>query len=277
MAHHETRAGGRLAKDLAAVWDRVKSLFTLYDLFAIAVVYMVFGHFSENLTDSLWLRVGDRILVPVFLIPVGYNVGRRLDWKLTGGAVLVAALRLFMFHHWLPAIPAGGLTILVTIVVARLVIDPLMTFALKSRWHFWGVNLVFAAAAPFTHSHVAEYGTLGIMMAMAGWLSRGRAEVPKDLVDVREYFMLLFAYYVAFNQSLYGFSPVQAVCMTLGTAVSFALLYDLRRLLLNSRQRKTSDGVSRAVRFVGGNSLEIYTLHMIVYYGIYYYALGVAG
>ena len=265
-----------LVKHVRTFWDRFTSALTLYDLFAIAVVYMCFGHYAENLTDSLWLRVGDRILVPVFLIPVGYNVSRRLDVRLAGGAALVAALRLFMFHHWLPALPVGGVTILVTIVAARIAIDPLMNFALKSRWHFWGLNLVFATAAPFTHSHVAEYGTLGLMLAMAGWLSRSRAEIPKGLVDLREYFMLLFVYYIAFNQSLYGFSLVQALVMAAGTAPVFALLYDLRRLLLNARRRKTNDAVSRVVRFTGANSLEIYTIHMIVYYAVFYYALGTA-
>ncbi|TAL30325.1 MAG: hypothetical protein EPN97_12955 [Alphaproteobacteria bacterium] len=266
----------RTAAYLKSFFDRVEDNLTAYGLFAIAVLWMVAGHFSENLTESLWLRVTDRILLPVFLIPIGYNAGRRVDWKLAGGAVLVSSLRWFMFHRWLPALSMGYVTILVTIVITRLVLEPLMEFALKSRARFWGASLALAGLAPFTHSHVCEYGTLGILMAMAGWLSRNRGQEPKPPVEPSEFFLLVYFYYIAFNQSLYEFSAPQLAVTAAGTAVVFRLLWDFRRLLLNSLRSKPADIVARVARFTGGNSLEIYTLHMIAYYGIYYYALGVA-
>jgi hypothetical protein len=271
------RKGTSLPSMARALFERIEKALTAYDLFAITVTYMVFGHYAENFTDSLWLRVGDRILVPVFLIPIGYNVGRKLDWKLICGALLVAGMRWFMFQHWLKPLPMGGETILVTIVVTRLILPLLMDFVLQSRWRFWSANLVLAALAPWTHGHISEYGTLGVILAMAGWLSRARSEIPRGIVDVREYFVLAFFYYIAFNQSLYGLSPVQLAVTAAGTALAFGLLYDFRKLIQNSLKRKSKDAVSKICRFVGGNSLEIYTLHMIVYYGVFYYALSVPG
>jgi hypothetical protein len=278
IAGNEGGFPGRvLAGRLTSLVDRIESALTPYDLFAIAVVYMVFAHFAESFVDKLWLRTGDRILVPVFLISVGYNVGRKIEWRILTGAVVVSFLRWFMFYHWLKPIPPGAYSVLVTIVACRLVIEPLMGFALKSRMHFWGVNLALAALAYYTNEHVALYGTLGLMMAMAGWMARSREEIPKNIVRVEDYFVLVFCFYIAFNQWYFHFSALQLGLITAGTALVFRLLYDMRRLLRNSLQRKPKDAVGRIVRFVGANSLEIYTFHMILYYGIYYYALSVPG
>ena len=261
-----------LATHASRLLDRIEASVTPYDLFAICVTYMVFGHLAENLVDKTWLRTGDRILVPIFLISVGYNVGRKVDWKLATLAVLVSFMRWFMIHHWLRPLAPGAFSVLVTIVATRLMIEPLMRFALKSRFHFWGVNIVLAALAPYTNSHVAAYGTLGVLLAMAGWMARSRDEVPAKVVNVGWYFVALFCYYVAFNMSLVGFSALQLGLVIAGGALVFRLLYDMRRLLRTSLRRKQTDLVGRVCRFVGSNSLEIYALHMFVYYAIYYYA-----
>lgn len=279
MAHHHSKGrgatGALLTARVAVLMERIEASLTPYDLFAIAVVYMVFAHFSENIFSMHWLRTGDRILVPIFLISIGYNVGRKVDWKLIGCAAVVSGMRWFMFERWMPQLPLGAFSVLVTIVATRLVIEPLMQFALRSRMHFWGVNIALLALSPWTGEHISAYGTLGIMMAMAGWLARCRHEIPKNIVNADEYFMLVFCCHVALNQLSFGFSALQLACIVLGGGFVFRLLYDMRRLLQTSLRRKPRDSISKICRFVGGNSLEIYTLHMIAYYALYYYAFSV--
>ena len=260
---------------LEAMLDRIEASVTLYDLFAIAVLYMIFGHFGESFADKLWLRTGDRILVPVFLISIGYNVGRKVDWRLLAGAAIVAFLRWFMYHHWLPALSSFPANVLVTIIAIRFFIDPLMHFALASKWRFWSVTIAMMAFAHLTNEHVALYGTLGVLLAMAGWLARSRNDIPKGIVNVEAYFIFVFCFYIAFNEWRFGFSALQLSCIVAGTALVFRLLYDMRKILSHSLRRKPDDLITKICRFVGRNSLEIYTLHMIVYYGIFYYAFSV--
>jgi hypothetical protein len=267
---HKGAVFGRI-KALAA---RTESGITAYDLFAAGVAAMALGRLASTFDiDSDALKLPLRILLPVFMIPIGYNVGRRVEWRIVACALSIILARWLLFNEWYSP-PLGNFPVnfLVTIIVTRIFIEPLMALALKTRVHFWLASLALVALAPPLHSHVAEYGTLGTLMAMCGWLARNREEAQK-IVDVRDFFILVCFYYLAFNQSLYQFGPLSFAVMAGGTAWVFRLCYNFRALLLNSIRRRPADPVAKISHFMGRNSLELYTLFVLVSYGLFYYGI----
>lgn len=265
-----------IAERLNAGLGRLEKHITAYDLFAIGVVAMGLGRLASTFEiDSDLLKIPLRALMPVFMVLIGYNVGRRfIDWRILGCAVIIIVARALLFNVWFwPSLGHFPLNFLVTIVVTRAIIEPLMAFAMKTRVHFWLTVLALAAAAPWTHIHLMEYGTLGVLMAMCGWLARNRAQLPSGAVDVRDFFIIVLFFYLAFCQAIYAFSPPSFVAMAAGTALVFRFCYNFRVLLLASLKRKPKDLVERACYFMGRNSLEIYTLMVIVSYLAFYRAI----
>ncbi len=264
-----------MVKKLGALLLRFENTITAYDLFAAGVIAMGLGRLDKTFGfDCLALELPLRILLPVFMIPVGYNVGRRVDWRIIFCTASIIFTRWLLFNHWYqPHLGNFPMTFLVMIVIARLVIEPLMAFALSSKARFWITNIVIAALVPALNHTFVEYGTLGLLMAMVHWLTRNREQVPKDIVDVREYFYILLLYYLAINQTIYQFTAVPFLIMALGAAGVFRLCYNLRALLMNSLRRKPVDAIGKICRFTGANSLELFTLFVLVSYVLFYYTL----
>jgi hypothetical protein len=264
-----------MAINLKVLFSRLENSITAYDLFAAGVVAMGIGRLAKTFgIDSLALELPLRILLPVFMIPVGYNVGRRVDWRIVACAASIIFTRWLFFNHWYyPPLGNVPLTFLVMIIIARAVIEPLMAFALRGKIHFWAVSITLAALVPWLHHHFVEYGSLGLLLAMCGWLARNRGQETAKIVDVREYFVLVLAYYLAINQSIYQFTIPSFLIVAAGAGYVFYLCYNFKSLLLNSLRRRPADIVSKTCHYVGRNSLELYTLFVLVSYVLFYYTL----
>ncbi len=87
---------------------------------------------------------------------------------------------------------------LATIIALRFIIDPVMTFALKSKLRFWGLNAGLLVVSTFT-SIFLEYGSLALIMAMAGWISRNRDETPAHIVKPADYFCFTGGAFIIFT------------------------------------------------------------------------------
>jgi len=132
------------------ILERIKNNLTAYQLFAITVVGMIIGHLAFYFfPDHSWLRVHDRILVPVFLVSVGYNAGHKLSELLIIGALLVTGLHYLVFGDIF-------VTVLGTIVLVRYLIEPLAEHIFKSKEVFWITNLILIVLYPLSSSFV-EY------------------------------------------------------------------------------------------------------------------------
>lgn len=237
----------------------IRSQLTTYDLFALAVVSMLVGHVQTFFFfDALWLRVADRMLVPIFLVAVGYNIGGRIGAGLWIAALAVVIARWQLMGHTLPA------NFLCTIIVLRLIIAPVTDFMLKSKAHFWLSNAAFILLI-WPTDRVLDYGTLGLMMAVAGRLKKDEFHVPKQIVEVKSYFVFVYLVYVLWITLMSTLSLPQIILIAAGAGVTMCLLYDFRQLILNAIARKPKDVIERICHFLGHKSLEIYAIHVILY------------
>ena len=270
-----TIKGGPLVAALLRLRAGIESSLTSYDLFAAAIISVLWSHtaimFSLDFHNG-WAHVIDRMLLPVFIVSVGYNA-RPLDKGLLACAAAILCWRWFLFHGIWPHMSFVPMTILVNFALSRAALEPLMDFAVKSKIHFWGVNAALVLLIPWTHSYITEYGTLCLLLMMAGWLARNRAEIPEGLVSPREYFFFVFVIYIAVNQALFVFTLPQLAIAALGTGYVFTLLYNFRPFILNGLKRRPKDAVEKLCAFLGHKSLLIYTAHTFIFYALFHSAI----
>lgn len=251
---------------LASLGSFIKKNLTSYDLFAIAVVNMVASHFFFLfMREDLWLRIPDRVTVLVFLLTIGYNSSRKSDIGLWVGAAITS----LTFHL---ALGLNWLTILGTIVLLRLMIEPIMAFLLQSKKRFWAFNIMFLILAPFTNFWM-EYGTMAIILAMAGWINRNRDEAEK-IVSPKLYYIFACITYILFTELIFPFNLIEFTVLAFGCAFMFWLMYDFRALIMNAVTRRPKDPVSKLVSFIGHKGMEIYVIHLVILMAIYYYFVG---
>jgi hypothetical protein len=231
-----------------------------YDLFALTVIFMIIGHADSYLGgNNIWWRVPDRIVIPVFLISIGYNSAQKTNRILLVGAIVMT------FSNWL----LKGwirLDILAMIILLRYIIDPVMEWALKSKARFYGLNLLLLASYPLTNPY-GEYGTLSLLMAMAGWINRNRSEVPPDIIKPYQHFIFSYICLLACTaiDPTFRLSVMQFFVIAAGMAWVMYLLYNFRQLLLNSIAARPKDRIEKLCSFIGHKSLEIYMINSLAF------------
>ncbi len=238
--------------------DSFKKNLTAYDLFAFTVVIMIWGHIAYYLIpDENIFRVPDRIMVPVFLISVGYNTGRGFNNFLLIGAIILTGM------NWI-ILGEVYVDILGTFIIVRALINPVMEFALKSKAAFWGTYVALILLFPLTDPYV-EYGTLAVLMAMAGWVNRNRCEVSETITKPSTFFLCVYIAFLACTQFNFNLSMSELFITGIGSALIFYILYDFKMLLLNSIRRRPKDIIEKFCSFLGHKSLEIYVIHMVIF------------
>lgn len=232
---------------------------TAYDLFALTVASMILGHmiafFYGN--EPVLLRIPDRIMLPVFLVSIGFNAGKkpgRVIW--VGGAVI------FFCHYYLTGVVIFHIPILILIILYT--IEPLMRVLLKSKFWFWaGSFLIFLLS--YHSLFISDVGTMSLLFAMAGWLNVNRSVVPQDVVKPWHFFVFCYFLYSVFVRFELTFNFTEAVVFQIGSAFVFWLLYDFRRILLNSLRRRPRDVIEKLCHFMGHRSMEIYVVQQIFF------------
>jgi len=238
---------------------------TAYDLLALTVVLMIFGHIIHFFTpDLLWLRVPDRIMVPIFILLIGFNSGHKFGWLVWAGAITLTVLH-YVIHEDL------HINILGTFILIKFLLEPLVKFILKDKFLFWATNICIAVSSPLIEFFL-EYGAIGFTLAIAGWLNRNREETS-EIVSSSDFFIFAWISYVIYTFLTFGFSGPQTSIILLGAGISMWLLYNFNDLLMNSIRRRPKDIIEKTVRFIGRKSLEIYIVHVVLFQIIYYLAV----
>ena len=238
----------------------VKGGMRAYDLFALTVTLMIVGHADAYLANNeAWWHVPDRIVIPVFLVSIGYNSGRKHSRLLWIGAILMTCSN-WILKRWI------RLDILAMIILLRFIIGPVMNWAMKSRLRFLVLNLALLLLYPLTNRY-GEYGSLGLIMAIAGWLNKNQSEIADNMPKPREYF--IFSYLALLGWTAwdfrFNFSILQVLLIAAGMAWVMYLLYNFRQLLLNSVAARPKDVIEKICSFMGHKSLEIYVIHALVF------------
>ena len=149
---------------------------TSYDLLkTFAVIFMVVDHIGMYFfPDDLWWRAAGRACVPVWFFLVGYARGRDLSPKILIGAALL------LVANFLAGMPIFPLNVLVTIILIRLILNPLMTTTLSvTGREFWPMAmLLFLLAIPTML--ITEYGPQALILSSDIWCGIGSRWVMKN-------------------------------------------------------------------------------------------------
>lgn len=236
---------------------------TSYDLLkAFAVITMVVDHvgyyFYEDVT---WWRVIGRLSFPVWFFLVGYARGRDFSAKLwIGGAMLVAA----------SMIAGQGifpLNTLFSIILIRLLIDPLMRGVLRSAETFIAICTILVFLIIPSYS-LCEYGAQGLLMAMLGYVVRNRPKI-EDIKNTEMFIKLFavfsFAHYFVLESILFGMTTPQVLVFAGALFVVCAMLYRFKPMEFPKLTEKLPGFAVSGIRFMGRRTLEIYVAHLILF------------
>lgn len=231
---------------------------TAYDfLKALAIVLMVVDHIGYFFFPAeMWFRIIGRFSVPIWLFLIGHAQARKVPKSFWIGGALVCLSTLISGEYVFP------LTILFTLIAARLSVDWIMARALQSREALAGMFFILLFMSVPTLIFL-EYGTLVFPFAMLGFMvaHKKRFDIPLSV-------MAVFAL-----ASSCGYALVQSMLMPTLTAPQFWTMVGgtvaLSGALLAFRPLAFSWPVPAALRwpvqFLGRRTLEFYVAHLIAF------------
>tara|TARA_B100000780_G_C21112291_1_gene449600 strand:+ start:962 stop:1864 length:903 start_codon:yes stop_codon:yes gene_type:complete len=238
---------------------KLPSDITSYDLLkTIAVVLMIIDHIGMYFfPDDLWWRSMGRLCVPIWFFLIGYARSRDLPVKLWAGALLLVVADVIVGRTLLP------LNILFTIMAVRLLLDPVMRLSLKGPvWMVMMALTLVALVVP--SSFLSEYGILGLIAAMYGYMVRHRDTNVSDRL-LYSYMVFAFLIFIVSQQLSFGFDPQQLSVMTLGILIIGFSLLRFKSETFPELGAKLPPGVIRALQFGGRRTLEIYVAHLVAF------------
>jgi peptidoglycan/LPS O-acetylase OafA/YrhL len=230
---------------------------TSYDLLkALAIILVVIDHVGYYFfPDTLVLRILGRFCVPVWFFLIGYARARTVPFSWWAGGGLLVLANMAAGEYILP------LSILFTLGLTRLAIDGVMARALRSHETLAGVFFVlFFLALP--SSLLVEYGTIGVLFAMLGFLRRHKDALPLHPLVLALFVLAVTAAYILHQLLL--LPPVPHGLLM----VFIAGMAPLSFILLTFAPR-TYPGFGKLIRiplqFLGRGTLEIFVVHLLVF------------
>src|SRR5262249_17772011 len=97
------------------------------------------------------------------------------------------------------------------------------TYLMRGQWRFWGTALLLAALFPVSYI-LFEYGTLGLIMGVFGYLCRHRDERPGGDRLALQFGVFAWVAFAFAQQYIFHFNIVQFVFMSLGCGLHMYLL-----------------------------------------------------
>lgn len=234
---------------------------TSYDLLkAFALLTMIVDHVGYYFfIEEEWFRVVGRLSAPVWFFLIGYAESRDLGEKMWGGLILLVAA------NFVVGFPAFPLNILATMIFIRLVIDATMRQALRDYEALIGVSLIVLFLV-LPSMMVWEYGTLGLLFAMYGFMRRrpeALARLPRDSAAL--FITLSAAVYIGFQSLLFGFEKIHILAFALGMIPVLLWLSSFRPKVYPDLTRGLTPPGAALVRLCGRRTLEFYVLHLVVF------------
>lgn len=232
---------------------------TSYDLLkSFAVIIMIIDHTGGYFfPDDLWWKAIGRIGFPVWFFLVGHASGRDLPQKLLGGALIL------IFANWIVGKPIFPLNALVTIALIRITIDWVMAQSLRTDYaiYLWSAFLFFMVIPTMVF---VEYGTLGLITAMFGYMIRHRQTIHNETLVFCFMIFALLAF-IGYQQVIAGFSQEQFYFMAIGTLFVRMYLYYFDRRHYPRLSNILPGFVVWSLQFGGRRTLEIYVVHLLIF------------
>ena len=231
---------------------------TSYDLLkTFAVVIMLIDHIGAYFfPEVLWWRAIGRIGFPIWFFLVGHASGRDLPFKLWGSALLLVGA------NFVTGMAIFPLNALVTIILIRLLIDPVMRYSKFSDQHFWGRAAILIILVPFSYS-LCEYGTLGLLTAMFGYMVRLNDKFDEKLIF--KFMITVLITFLMVQYLTFDFTIVHFAVMAVGTAMIRLMLLDFKPKSYPKLTKRCGGAVTWVFQFCGRKTLEIYVAHLLLF------------
>ncbi len=235
---------------------------TSYDLLKTAALLLMFvdhaGYFF--FPEEPWFRVVGRLSAPIWFFLIGYAETRQIPKMMLLCGAAVSGMWMVSGQYLFP------LNNLFSLALCRIMIDRVMQNALRSYEALWGMFLLlFFTALPAML--LLDYGTLGLMFGMLGFIVRHRSEIS---IEARILFGFMTA--VSFAYSFINLvlmpwlSDLQLAVLFLGVWILSLGLYFFRPAEFPVLTKVTGP-FAVIIRLFGRRTLEIYTIHLLILAG----------
>ncbi len=240
---------------------------TSYDfLKAIAILLMVADHIGYHFyPDETWWRVFGRLCVPIWFFLIGYAKTREIPKTIWLGAGALVLSSLIAGQYLFP------LNILFGLMVTRYAIDGIASRALRTHETLAGMFfLLFLLSYP--SMFVVEYGTMGALFAVLGYITRAGEEVEFKKMPI---FLFtagsILVYAIAQALLLPSLSGVQFTVLLLGTAFICMLLSVFQPVTFPRLTKALTPPGAGLFKLLGRHTLAIYVLHILLFRAIAMY------
>ncbi|MCB1865487.1 MAG: hypothetical protein KDG50_08645 [Chromatiales bacterium] len=233
---------------------------TSYDLLkTLALILMLIDHVGAYFfPEQAGWRIFGRISFPIWLFLVGYSNTRTIPWTLVAGAVVLAA------SSFVVGEPIFPLSVLVTIIVARLCKIPCADFAFPGIGRML-VTAVLLTALVWPSLFAFEYGALGMLFALYGHAVRHRSGDSRGAPGVRVFMPLSALAYIGYQQLYFRFSLLDGLTMAAGViAIGLLLgLFESHRYARLTAALPTA--MTAVLKLTGRRTLEVYVIHLLAF------------
>ncbi len=239
---------------------------TSYDfLKTLAIVLMIVDHigyyfFPDTDADpeNNIFRMFGRMCVPIWFFLIGYAKSRDLGPMIIAGALILVATDLLIGRAVLPV------NVLVSIIVVRLILDFTMGVAQKGLFSLIAVcALLTVFMLPL--SFFWEYGTLGIVLAMLGYMVRHQDDDTEKKAQSFRFLMFCIPVFIIYQQLFFSFTNAQFTIMILGSTAVFFLVYNFKSMTYPALTKRMPAPACAFFRICGRHTLEIYVIHLLVF------------
>ena len=239
---------------------------TSYDfLKTLAIVLMIVDHIglyffpdADADPDNNIFRMFGRMCVPIWFFLIGYAQSRDLGPMIIAGALLLFASDLLIGRVALPV------NVLVSIIIVRLVLDFTMGFAQKGTvWLVAVCAVLVVLMLPL--SFFWEYGTLGIVLAMLGYMVRHQGDDKERKAQSFRFLMFCIPVFILYQQLFFGFTSTQFMIMILGSTAVFFLVLNFKSATYPALSAKMPAPACAFFRVCGRHTLEIYVIHLLAF------------
>ena len=236
---------------------------TSYDILkSFAVVLMIVDHVGWLIFPQIeWFRVAGRLCVPVWFFLIGYADTRDVPWRWYVAGVVLLVSSLLVGLEPLPV------CILFTFALIRKVIEPFWAFIAARPVYFWWICLLLAFFS-YVSDMLVEYGTMGLLLALTGYVARHREAVEADMGGgfVQTFTIVALAMYGVVESLSFGFDLFGVMVLAAGLIGVFFALHDFTPKVMAG----TGAGAhAPLIRFMGRYTLEIYVIHLLVLKGVF--------
>lgn len=239
---------------------------TSYDLVKFAALaLMIVDHTGAFFyMDQDWFRAVGRLSAPIWLFLVGYAKSRDFSDRMWIGIALLMGSTYLTENVILPV------SILGTMLLCRMLIDPVMNHIRQNPVALYPVSFIFFVATLVT-TQFFEYGACAMLLVMLGYMTRNRDTLPFSRSQFLTYaiavafgYFLVQTYYLFpgqfdFLQQLFVGFGLLAVCLGLTT---------FQPRLYPELTRKTPRPLVWLVQIGGRYSLEFYVAHLLLFKAI---------